>query len=359
MKNRLDAVRTYINEKKLDGLFISNFYNILYLTGFKTLTENEREAFVLVTRNSVYVFTDSRYECDSEKVVVKMMEPGKGLTYFLKQIAHEEQLHTMGFESENLTYLEFLAITKNLPEIVFIPTQRAVMQIREVKDADEVDAVAAACAEGDKILEETIPLIRSGMTEQEIGYKIESAIRSKGNGLAFDPIVAIDKHSALPHFDSRNGRGTVKKGSVILIDFGVKKNDYLSDITRMFFFGKPSSEIEHVYEVLKTSQKKTLLHCAKTEKLSEVDLYCRQLLKEHSLPNYPHSTGHGVGLEIHEYPKVSMGAEDKKKERQIITIEPGVYYPEKYGMRVEDTVVIQNGKAIVLTKYPKDLRILS
>lgn len=353
LAQRIDAVRRLMKERKLDGLLISHYYNIFYLTGCKTLTDDEHEAFVLVTPQTLYLFTDPRYSFSVPGVEVRFFKPGKGLSFYLNEISGVEGVKRIGFESEYLSYFEYDAVQRRLNKISFVPQPFLMILVREVKDKDEIAAVKKACASGDHILKEIVPLIAEGMSERDIAFKIEMAIKQKGWGLAFDPIVAIDKNSAIPHYDIRTGGGTVKKGSIILVDFGVRRDDYLSDITRMFFYGKPSDEMMNVYDRLLTAQQASVNHVAKVDLLSEVDAYCRALLTKDGLPLYPHSTGHGVGLEIHEYPKVTVGAPDRKKDSQIITIEPGVYYEGKYGMRIEDTVVIHKGKAVPLTLYPK------
>ena len=172
--------------------------------------------------------------------------------------------------------------------------------------------------------------------------------------MAFDPIVAVDVNSSVAHYNTKDGTGAVKDGSIALIDFGVKYKNYLSDITRMVFVGHPSDEDKNVYKVLADAQQKTVKKIMELETLKEVDDFNRKLITDRRLPSYPHSTGHGVGLEIHEYPKVSFNSSDRKIENQIFTVDPGVYLPGKYGMRIEDTVVIEKGlKARLLTQFPK------
>lgn len=350
-------MRSVLEEQKLDALLISDFYNILYLTGFKTLTDDEREAFVLVTGKDVYLFTDARYSIEDPHVKLKMFKPGKGLSFHLNQIVTTEKLQRVGIEADHLTVLEYNYLAKKVVT-TFIPTERILVSIREIKDKEEIASIKKACEIGDEVLSKIAPLISINMTEREIGFRMEVAIKEQGYGLAFDPIVAIDANSAIPHYDSHSGRAVVKKRSVILMDFGVKYQDYLSDITRMFFFGQPLPEVTGVYNSLLDAQQRTVERMKEITLLSDLDQYCRGLLEENQLPFYPHSTGHGVGLEIHEFPKVSLGLQDKKKDGQVVTIEPGVYLPGKFGMRIEDTVVVEKGKAVCLTNFSKDMRIL-
>ena len=363
---RVNKVRETLRDKGIDSLLISNFFNILYLTGFKTLTSDEREAFVLVTKNKVYLFSDERYinkssmfEVGSLKLETKLIEPNKGLIAHLQEIVKDEGIKTLGFEAEDLRFYEYQKLKELLSDLILSAQNRLIVKIRETKDEKEINHIRKACEIGDQCLAEIIPVIKSGTREKEVAFKIEMWLREKGYDLAFDPIVAIDVNSAVAHYNTKDGEGIVKNGSVILIDFGVKYKDYLSDITRMVFFGKPSDEVRKAYEILGQAQQKTVDKATGFEYLKDVDDFCRKLITNYQLSNYPHSTGHGVGLEIHEYPKVSFNSPDKKIANQVFTVEPGVYFPGKFGMRVEDTIAIgKDLKPIVLKKFSKSLLII-
>lgn len=363
-EQRVKKLREILAEKKIDALLVSNFYNILYLTGFKTLTIDEREAFVLVTKNKLYLFSDERYlsknyELQTTNYELRLIEPKKGLLVHLKEIVGEEKIKTLGFEAEDLKYYEHFNISQQLAEIKLMPTDRTVVKLREIKDKKEIALIEKACEITDKCLEDISKIIREGISEKELAFKLEIWLREKGYDLAFDPIVAVDENSAVAHYNTKAGEGIVNKNSVILVDFGVKYKDYLSDITRMIFYGKPADETAVAYEDLLSAQKKTIEKITIEKKLKDSDLFCRETLAARGYPNYPHSTGHGVGLEIHEYPKVSFSSEDEKKRGQIITIEPGVYFSGKWGIRIEDTVVINDTlEAQVLTKFPKEIQII-
>ena len=186
---------------------------------------------------------------------------------------------------------------------------------------------------------------------------------------SFYPIVAIDKNSAVPHYDTRAGNNEkVKKNSIILIDYGAKFRDYNSDTTRMIFTGKPTDEMINIYNKLLDAQTKTIDRLKTDNNPVSVDQYCRKLITDstdltdsidYQLPSYPHSTGHGVGLQIHEFPKISFTSTDVLLPNQVVTIEPGVYLEEKWGMRIEDAVLINTyGKIEILTKFSKGMLIL-
>jgi Xaa-Pro aminopeptidase len=359
---RVEKVRNYFLQSNIDALLVSNFYNILYLTGFKTLTKDEREAFVLVTKNNTYLFTDERYvgfnsEFRIQNLELKLLTPEKGLIIHLKEIIEEEKIMSLGIESDDLRTHEYLKLQTFFPSIKITPIERLIIRQRVVKDEDEIEKIKKACEIADKCLENVLRLIKVRMTEKEIAFKLEYWLKENGADIAFDPIVAINKNSSIPHYNTKDGEGCVTDSSIILIDYGAKYQDYLSDITRMVFIN-PDSEMKNVYEKLLKAQQSTIDYLSNIKQLTEPDRYCQSQITNNKLPNYSHSTGHGVGLEIHEYPKVSQTSIDSIQDNQVFTIEPGVYFENKWGMRIEDTVVVKNGVAIPLTKFSKQLMVL-
>ena len=361
---RIDILRKRLLELKMDAFLVSNFYNIFYLSDFKTLTENEREAWMLVTAKKIYLFTDDRYiksqSSNLKAQKLKLLTPKNGLIRHLQEIFIEENIKVCGVEANDLRLIEFQHFIKHIKETRFIPTEKLIIKLREIKENDEISKIKVACGIADQCLEEVIKTIKIGSTEKEIAFKIEFWLKQNGHDLAFYPIVALDKNSALPHYDTRDGNDqAVESGSVILIDFGAKYQNYLSDITRMVFVGNVNQEIINVYNKLLQSQEGTvkLLDTMRSSHIyfKDVDKFCRSKNIEQGLPNFNHSTGHGVGLEIHEHPKISVNSEDKIESNQIITIEPGVYFEGKWGMRIEDTLLIKEKGAEALTRFNKQI----
>ncbi len=366
LQPRLEKFRKILKEKNIDAFLVSNFYNILYLSGFKTLVDNEREAWLLVTTKQAYLFTDSRYVNDKSVInngllITKLLSSEKGLIKHLHEIIAEKKIKTVGVEADDLKLVEFQNFTQYLKEVRLIGTERLVAKQRELKDETEIESIGKSCRIADECLTEIVKTIKVGQTEKEIAFKMEFWLKEKGYDLAFYPIVAVDENSALAHYDTRaDGGKKVKNGSLVLIDFGAKYKDYLSDITRMVFVGKTSDKVINTYNKLLDAQTKTIKQCSNITMLKDLDLYCRKLLAGHSpFFAYSHSTGHGVGLEIHEYPKLAPLSTDQKSPGQIVTIEPGVYFEGIWGMRIEDTVLINNkGSAETLTGFNKKPLIL-
>jgi len=361
LQTRTEKLRKILEEKNLDGFLVSNFYNVLYLTGFRTLTDNEREGWGLVTKDNIYLFTDSRYIINNKYLILKLITPEKGLIKHLMEIVAEEKIQRLGFEGDDLKVNELQKLKEQLINVELVFLEKLVIKIREIKDEDEINKIRTACQIADQCLKEIVRTIKIGTTEKEIAFKIEFWLKEKNHNLSFYPIVAIDKNSAIPHYDTMNGNNEkVKKNSVILIDYGAKFNGYHSDITRMIFVGQPTDEMVNTYKTLLNAQEKTIEQLKIDNNPVFVDQFCRKLIINNRLPIYQHSTGHGVGLQIHEYPKISFTSTDVLLPNQVITIEPGVYIEDKWGMRVEDTILIKENKRVeVLTKLSKQPLIIN
>lgn len=355
---RIDALRRKNVLEGVDSFLVSNYYNILYLTSFETLTKNEREGFVFITEKNAYVFTDARYTYEGNAATLRLLEPSRGLIVQLKEICNKEKIKSIGFESSDITHEEYNLLSGLLVDVKFIPTKETIARLREIKEADEVNNIRQACQITDEVLKEILPFIVTGVTERELATRFDSLIKAKGKEPSFDPIVAVDAQSAVPHYNSKNGHNEITDESVLLLDFGIAHKGYTSDITRMVFRKKSPTVTLSAYGKLLEVQQKTIERIGCISELNMIDLYCRQELKVRGLPDFSHSTGHGVGLEVHEYPKISYNSQDKKNEGQVFTIEPGVYLEGKWGMRIEDTVYIEDGLAESLTSFPKEPLVL-
>jgi len=374
---RINKLREILREKKIDALLISNFFNIFYLTGFRGLSESEREAWVLITGRDCYLFTDARYvdilssrdpkgrgDLFRNDINIKLITREKKLLQHLEEIIRDEKINSLGFEGEDLKFFEYQGLNNKFNKIVLVPTTQLIVRLREIKEIKEIEKLKKAAEIGDKCLTDIVKTIKNGQKEKEIAWKIEKWLKEKGYDYSFYPIIAFDENSAIPHYDTKAGSNKkLKKGSVILIDFGVKYQGYCSDITRMFFLNRPKTKIMNIYNILLATQQKTInLLTTRRSSLSykDIDEYCRQQLamNKHQL-TYPHSTGHGVGLEVHEYPKLSLSSEDILQSNQIFTVEPGIYFERKWGMRIEDTILFNKKCGVeVLTKFSKGLMII-
>ena len=340
-----------------EAILVSNAHTIFYSAGFETLSAHEREAYVLLISKRKIIITDARYSgathnSESELYILKL---GERVGEVIKKICAENKVETLGCEVNDLKWSELLMLQKLGLQIT--PLSNIFSEQRSIKTEEELFAIKQACHICDLVLKDVTPYIHPEQTEKEISWYIEKSIREGYKAeLAFDPIVAVDEHAATPHYNTQKGDGVIKDGSLLLIDFGVKIHNYCSDITRMVGVGNVSDEIKNTYSKLLTIQRQTIDYINTTSSLKEIDTFCREELQKYKLPLYSHSTGHGVGLEVHEAPRLSASSEDRKAAGQIFTIEPGVYIPGKWGMRIEDTIAILDQEEIeVLTRFPKEL----
>lgn len=343
---------------------ISNFYNVFYLTGFKGLNPQEREAFALLTDEEIYLITDGRHDIkkfEDRKLKIEVLElrTDKNLVQHLEEIIQKKKIKKLQIESEDLTVLEFNLLKQKLRGIKLIPEEHYFQHKRSVKTDEEINKISHACRVADQCLTEILKTVKVGQTESEIAFKIEFWMKRMGYEISFSPIVAIDENSAVPHYDTRlNGKKKLEKNSILLIDYGARVEDYCSDTTRVIFVGQPNKEALDNYQKLLIVQEKTINEISRLARndssLRQVDGFCRKSLKELGLPNFSHSTGHGIGLEVHEYPRVSQKSKDKLQSNQVFTIEPGVYIPGKFGLRIEDTLYVdKNKELIILTNFTK------
>ena len=365
MVNRIKLVKSCLDKWGISALLVSNPVNIFYLSGFLGLAPDEREAWMLITKTNAYFFTDGRYlnkaqnsNVKGQNFLIQEIYFTKNIQMGVQSITKKEKLERIGFEGEDMTFAEYEKF-KELMNLT--PTDRLIVRLRQDKDPEEITKIKKACALGDRALQDLITTIKIGQTEKEIAQKLIRLIEKNGAEPAFYPIVAVDESTSSPHYDTKtNGKLKIQKNSVILIDFGVRYQNYCSDITRIFFCGKPKSEIINVYQKLLEIQNNSINRLIDQSKAKEIDKYCRESLEKKKLPNFPHSTGHGIGLQVHEYPKISAVSNDILTKNQVFTIEPGIYLPEKWGLRIEDTVVMKaDKKPEVLTKFKKDVFIIN
>ena len=364
-----DAIQNLLEENKLDALLVSSNINNYYLLGYQTISPDDRDLWTLITKKNIYTFThDLNFPLLQEHIqtvrfIPRLMNQKNPLTNQIAAIIKKERVKTIGIEAEDLRFAEYQSfhkkISKSCAGLSWKKTKRLILSLRAIKNKKEIAHLRGAAHLADEALSEIVKTIRTGQTEYEIARKIVAWFREKGCEPSFEPIVAIDQNSAVPHYDSSLNKGRVKGGSLILIDYGVKYKGYCSDTTRVLFFGKASDEQRNVYLKLLKAQEETIKAINQFKKAKDLDLSCRSILKKLGVPeNYPHVTGHGVGLQVHEAPSIHFRSKDRLQTNQVITIEPGIYVAGKYGMRIEDTVAIGESSVEVLSRFPKSVQII-
>ena len=353
---RQNKLREQIASSGLDALLVSHLPNIRYLCGF-----TGSAGFLLVRDSGSVFFTDVRYdtqgreEVKGAKVVIARQAVLTALREWVEAQGRKSKGWTIGIEAEHLTVAERKRGADLLPSGVRLRNSTALVErARMVKDGDERELIRAAVGLGASLFERALELLRPGIKEVEVAAEMEYAARRAGaEQMSFPTIIASGARSALPH-----GRATeqvIAPGGFVVCDFGVILAGYCSDQTRTVWVGSAPEEARHAYESVREAQQAAIAAVRPGVSAGEVDAAARKVLRKAGLGRYfTHSTGHGVGLEIHEAPRIAAGQKEVLKPGMVITIEPGVYFPGKWGVRIEDMVAVREDGCEVLTPTSKD-----
>lgn len=360
---RQKALSEQLSGLRVDALLITHLPNVRYLCGFSgsagvlAITAHPGKGSSGRAAKAV-LFTDGRYteqartETRGVRVVIGK---ASALAAAGKWVAHAG-LRTVGVEAQHLT-LAAKAVLKNAlgTDAAIRETRNAVEQLRKIKDADEIECIREAVNLGASLMEVALKTIRPGVAESDVAAEMEYEARRRGaQGMSFDTIVAAGPRSALPH-GVATAIAIPARGFVVL-DFGVILHGYCSDMTRTVWVGKISPRERDLYEAVREAQQAAVETARAGVTCGEVDAAARGVLRRAGLGRYfTHSTGHGVGLEIHEEPRIARGHQEVLQPGMVITIEPGVYVPGRGGVRIEDMVVVHEAGCEVLTRVPKEL----
>jgi Xaa-Pro aminopeptidase len=340
---------------RFDALLFTHLPNIRYLCGF-----TGSAGALLITANKAVFFTDGRYtaqakaEVQGARVVISPNAPLLQAAQWLK--SRIKTPFTIGIEAEHVTVAAQRQLKAALPEGSRVrEAPQAVELARMVKDEEEIECLRNAVLLGASLFEVALTVIRPGVKESEVAAEMEYAARRRGaEAMSFETIIASGQRAALPH--GRASGTAISSEGFVVCDFGVILAGYCSDMTRTVFVGRPSTETRSLYDAVREAQQAAIDAVRPGVTVGEVDQAARKLLRKRRLDRYfTHSTGHGVGLEIHEAPRVAAGRNDVLRPGMVITIEPGVYVPGKRGVRIEDMVVVTAAGCEVLTPTTKDL----
>ncbi|HZQ70273.1 MAG TPA: Xaa-Pro peptidase family protein [Terriglobales bacterium] len=351
---RLRRLRQIVGQD-FDALLISHLPNIRYLCGFTGST-----AVLIVTANKAVLITDGRYtlqaraEVRGARVVISRKGAFAAAAEWLGSNFGKSSV--MGIEGEHLTVAAREQFRKLLPEGLRVRNAPDyVRQARMVKDEDEIASLKNAVLLAAKLFDTAVETIRPGVKEVEVAAEMEYAARCAGaEGMSFETIVASGQRSALPH--GRASQAAIPRSGFVVCDFGVILSGYCSDMTRTVHVGRPSGEAQRIYGAVREAQEAGVAAVAPGVTAAEVDGAARKVLQKAGFGRFfTHSTGHGVGLEIHEPPRVATGRNEVLQPGMVITIEPGAYIPGKWGVRIEDMVVVAERGCEVLTPTRKEL----
>ncbi|MCL6516184.1 Xaa-Pro peptidase family protein [Alicyclobacillus sp.] len=355
---RVERLRAELSARGLDAMLVSSPENRRYISGFTGTAAN-----VLVTAERALVITDFRYtqqakaQCAGFEVVEQQASHGGAFLELLTDLVGSLGVKTVGFEQDYLTYgqvEQYRSLEARVPGFRWVPVSGAVEALRVVKDDGEIAILEQAARIADEAFEHVLGVLRPGMTEREVALELEVQMRKRGaSGASFDTIVASGWRSAMPHGVASDK--VIEPGDLVTMDFGALYQGYCSDLTRTVVVGKATPRQREVYAWVLEAQRLALEAVRPGITGRELDAVARDALARYGVAEaFGHSLGHGIGLAIHEDPRISRAGEAELVPGMVITIEPGVYLPDWGGVRIEEDVVVTATGGRVLTHSSKD-----
>ncbi len=352
--DRIENVRSLLSEYHLDGILIIGAPNRRYVTRFTGTA-----GAALITEKEALFITDFRYK-DQAKEQVSGYEIVIQTGTIYEEIAKRVEklgIKKLGFE-HSLSYGDYERLAKLLASTTLVPTDRLVEKLRIIKDETEIEIMQEAATIADKAFEHILTYIRPGVTEKEVANELEFFMRREGaDSASFDIIVASGVRSALPHGVASEKK--IENGELVTLDFGAYYKGYCSDITRTVAVGSIEPKLKEIYEIVLEAQKRGVAGIKAGMTGKQADALTRDFIAEKGYGDYfGHSTGHGVGMDIHEEPRLSKTSATILKPGMVVTVEPGIYISGLGGVRIEDEILITADGNRSLTKAPKELIIL-
>ncbi len=353
MMLRLQKLQKRLEKEKLNFLVIESLPNLKYLTSF-----TGSAGILLVPRQGQSsLLVDTRYTIQAKRqsLHTKVVEYENFFKDFLLSFAAKNKGKKVAFESRYISHERLLKFKKFGRGLEFVPTGNLVEELRAQKDIEEIKTLKKALQIADTSFEEIKKVIKVGMTEKEVAWRLEVIMRELGaDKSAWEPlIIASGKNSALPHHGHSNTK--IKKGDLVQLDFGCVVDSYHTDTSRVVFMGSPSAKQREVYNLVLQAQNLGISLVKKGVVAGEIDHQVKEFLRGKTEGVYRHGLGHGVGLEIHEYPTLYTGVKQKLTVGEVLTIEPGIYIEGWGGVRLEDMVLVTGSHPDILTKATKDI----
>jgi len=355
LNSRLAAVHDIMAGRGVEAVLFLDIKNIRYLTGF-----SGSDAALLVSENQTVLLVDGRYTTQARKQtrrirVFEYREKAAGIA----QIASGLRVKVLGFEAAAITYEFYAILLKKLKNIKFrAVTDDHLGSLRSIKTRSEIAFIKRAVQISTRALEAVLPLVKPGVRESDIALELHHRIRQEGaEALSFEAIVASGENAALPH--AKPGSRRLRKGDLVVIDFGAVCGGYHSDETCTFGIGRLNRSQKQAYETVKEAHDRALDAIRAGVACREIDGIARRCIEKRGYGKYfSHATGHGIGLDVHEAPRLSTVSNGTLQDGMVVTVEPGIYIPGRWGIRLEDSVLVKKEGYEVLTRIPKDLRIL-
>ncbi len=346
--SRRTSLSEWTNENELDAFLVTSETNLRYLTGLTG------EGLAIISTDQPVVVTDRRYEVEAgdELADCEVIFAEQGHLQSVAERLDDRGTYRVGFESQHLTYAGHQKLSELAAEVQLTPTEHVVEKRRAIKEAREIAFLRRAAQVIDEALQVILATLTVGVSEREVALQLREQISyAGGDDVSFDPVVAFAERSAAAHAVAGNRK--LAPGDVVLLDAGAKVDGYCSDMTRTVTMGEPGEKFSEVYRVVQQAQQAALAVVAPDVPAAEVDAQARAVIDGSEYQGkFGHSVGHGVGLEVHELPRLGKNSEDVLAAGQVVTIEPGIYLPEWGGIRLEEMVLVTKQGAEPLTQTP-------
>ena len=348
-----------MRQSGVDTLLVTNFRNVTYLTGFRG-----DDSYLLVSKGHTILLSDGRYttqiadECPGLEAEIRSQS--ESLTKVVARLVGKMGVSQLGIEADSMTVAGWNTLSSAAKSLTLVPVASLVEQLRVVKDAGEIREIREAVTQAERGFDLLKASLTAEMTELQAAHELEHGMRRFGAvESSFDPIVAVGSQAALPH--ARPGNRRMSEAPFVLIDWGATNpGGYRSDLTRVLGTGKISSKLESLYGVVLKAQLQGIAAVHPGARCCDVDRAARQVIEEAGYgKQFNHGLGHGIGLDIHEGPRLNSATETELQPGMVVTVEPGVYLPGWGGIRIEDDVLVTKDGCEVLTSVPKDLQSLN
>ncbi len=351
---RQTRVLKTLRRLRLDALLVSDPVNVRYLTGF-----TGSDSWLLLTSEHCIALTDGRYTTQFRQqcaeLELEVRSSGTSLAQTAARVINKLRLRSVGYEPQALSVKDFAQLQQELRSTEPVATTAVVENLRARKEPPEINALRQAVQVAQRAFEATVALLQPHWTEMQVVGELEYAVRRLGGeGCSFDPIVAVGPQAALPH--ATPGSTRLDASSVLLVDWGAVWEGYRSDLTRTLVTGRVLRKFARAYEAVLRAQQAAIEAIAPGVPCGEVhEAACRVLEQAGLLRRFTHSLGHGLGLRVHELPRLAVDENTLLESGMVVTVEPGVYFPDQFGIRIEDDVLVTPQGAEVLSSLPKQL----
>ena len=350
--SRLILLRESFKRKGIDGFLVTEVHNVRYVTGFTGSL-----GFLLITKKENIFVTDSRYQEQAGKELKgwDIHIANGGMIKSVKNLSRKMGIRRLGFES-TVSYEFFKWLSENLN---LKACKVLIEKLREIKDADEINLIKEAVRRAETAFQEIRPYIKQGIREGVIALRLEERLKKSGcKKIPFETIVASGSNSAMPH--ARPTEKKLNKGDLVIIDWGGEADGYFSDMTRTLLIdGENINKKKEIYQIVLEANKRGIANVSQGIKSSKVDGAVRNVINKAGYGKFfGHGTGHGIGLQVHELPRITQNTKELIKENMVFTIEPGIYLPGIGGVRIEDIIMVKPGGSKVLTRLTKQLEII-